>query len=179
VPIESEVKLRIASPDAGRERLRQAGAMLVGARHLEDNQVYDDAALSLRGRGATLRLRRTVDGATFTYKGPRRMVEGVKTREERETRVADPDALHATLVALGFQAVFRYQKYRETWALGDTEVVVDETPIGCFLEVEGKVAAIHGVASALGFSPRDYLADSYVALFFASGGRGNMTFPRS
>jgi adenylate cyclase class 2 len=179
VSIEREVKLRIASPQAGRELLLGAGAALVGIRELEDNAVYDDAALTLRGGGATLRLRRTPSGATFTYKGPRLMVEGVKTREEQETSVGDPGALDATLQALGYRVVFRYEKYRETWSLGGAEVVVDETPIGCFLEIEGEVATIHGVASSLGFSPRDYLADSYVALFFASGGRGNMTFPRS
>lgn len=173
------MKLRIASPAAGHELLSREGASLVGPRHLEDNAVYDDAGFSLRSGGATLRLRRTPHGATFTYKGPRRLIEGVKTREEQETRVENPDALDATLRVLGFQVVFRYQKYRETWSLGGTEVVVDETPIGAFLEIEGEIAAIHAVAARLGFSPADYLAESYVALFFASGGRGNMTFEGS
>lgn len=177
VPIESEVKLRVASCEAARERLQRAGAQLVKARHFEDNHVYDDALFSLRGRGATLRLRRTPSVATLTYKGPRRMVEGVKTREERETAVGDAEATDALLSGLGFRPVFRYQKYREAWSLGDTEVVVDETPIGSFVEIEGEVAAVHGVASSLGFSPADYLAESYVALFFASGGTGDMVFP--
>ncbi len=174
--VESEIKLRVASGGAARELLTRAGAELVGPRHFEDNQVYDDAGFILRGRGATLRLRRTVNGATLTYKGARRMLEGIKTREERETGVGDPDAVEALLVALGFSVVFRYQKYRETWALGGAEVVVDETPIGTFIEVEGELPVIHAVALRLGFTPGDYLADSYVALFFAGGGSGDMTF---
>jgi adenylate cyclase, class 2 len=176
-PVESEVKLRVASPEAARAVLERAGARLETPRHFEDNNVYDDASLTLRGRGATLRLRRTLNGATLTFKGPRLLVEGVKTREERETSVSDAEAAHGLLAGLGFRPVFRYQKYREAWALGGTEVVVDETPIGTFMEIEGEVSAIHDVARSLGFSPRDYLADSYVALFFASGGTGDMVFP--
>jgi len=173
---ETEVKLRVASPEAARELLGRAGARLVGARHFEDNGLYDDAQASLVSRGATLRLRRTAVRATLTYKGPRRFVEGLKTREERETDVVDADETEAILRALGLAPRFRYQKYREVWALGDTEVVVDETPIGCFLEVEGEAAKIHGVASSLGFSPRDYIAESYPRLFLAAGGAGDMVF---
>jgi adenylate cyclase class 2 len=105
------------------------------------------------------------------------MVEGVKTREERETSVGDADTADALLQGLGFRAVFRYQKYREAWALGGTEVVVDETPIGSFMEIEGEIAAVRGVASSLGFVPGDYIAESYVALFFAAGRTGDMVFP--
>lgn len=174
--VESEVKLRVDSAAAAQELLARAGAALVAPRHLERNQVYDDARFGLRARGETLRLRRTPQGATLTFKGARRMIEGVKTREERESAVADPDAVEALLVALGFAVVFRYEKYRETWSVGATEVVVDETPIGTFIEVEGEVPAIHAVAGRLGFSPGEYLSESYVALFFASGGQGDMTF---
>lgn len=175
--LETEVKLRVASPETARALLGRCGARLVAARHFEDNWLFDDPEASLRSRGAMLRLRRTPARATLTYKGPKRLVEGLKTREERETQVADADETEAILRALGLAPGFRYQKYREVWQLGDTEVVIDETPIGCFLEIEGEAAAIHGVASSLGFSPRDYLSDSYMALFFASGGSGNMLFP--
>ncbi len=175
--VETEVKLRLASPEHARALLARFGASRVEARHFEDNQLFDDAAASLRARGATLRLRRTPARATLTYKGARRPSEGLKTREERETNVADADATQAILQGLGLSPVFRYQKYREVWRLGETEVVVDETPIGSFLEIEGEAAAIHSVASSLGFSPRDYLAESYPALFLAAGGSGDMVFP--
>ena len=57
-------------------------------------------------------------------------------------------------------------------------MVVDETPIGDFLEVEGEAEGIHRVAAELGFSRSEYVTDSYVALFFAAGGKGDMVFPR-
>jgi adenylate cyclase class 2 len=175
---ETEIKLRLAGPEAARAAVERLGAMRGRERHFEDNVLYDDAAASLRAGGSLLRLRRTHGVATLTYKGPRRIVEGVKVREERETRVEDPDALDAILRATGLRPTFRYQKYRETFAWRDLEIVIDETPIGTFLEIEGDLAGIHTAAAALGFGAQDYVSDSYAALFFASGGTGDMVFPR-
>lgn len=175
---ETEVKLRISGPDEARESLERLGAARVRERHFEDNLLYDDAAGSLRARGCLLRLRRTEGIATLTYKGPRRIVEGAKAREERETQVLDADALHAILAAVGLTRIFRYQKYRETFEWRGAEIVIDETPIGTFLEIEGDLESIHAAAEALGYGPKDYVSDSYAGLFFASGGRGDMVFPK-
>jgi adenylate cyclase class 2 len=56
------------------------------------------------------------------------------------------------------------------------EVVVDETPIGVFLEIEGGAAEIHAAAAALGHTRSDYILDSYPALFAATGRSGDMVF---
>jgi len=60
-PRESEVKLKVASAEAARERLRRAGAELVRERHFEDNVLFDDKAGSLRATGTVLRLRRKLE----------------------------------------------------------------------------------------------------------------------
>jgi adenylate cyclase class 2 len=112
----------------------------------------------------------------LTFKGPYRVDGGIKSREEIEAGSADGSALRAILNRLGFVPVFRYQKYREAFAWQGQEIVVDETPIGVFLEIEGDPAGIHAAATALGFGPSDYLTDSYAALFRASGGTGDMLF---
>ena len=174
---ETEIKLRVADVSAARDALARAGAALARARHLEDNVLYDDGYGSLRTAGTVLRLRTTPDGGVLTFKGPREDHDGLKSREERETGVADPEALRAILGRLGFRPLFRYQKYRETWRHRGQEIEVDETPIGAFLEIEGDVEGIHAVAKELGFSRADYVLESYVALFFAGGGRGDMVFP--
>jgi adenylate cyclase, class 2 len=174
--VESEIKLRVADAESARAALRRAGATLARPRHFEDNVLLDDPAGSLRARGALLRVRRVDENGVVTYKGPREIVEGVKSRPEIETALADPDAAESIFAALGYQPVFRYQKYREVYALDDVEVVVDETPIGTFLEVEGEIDAIHRAAVALGYGPADYVADSYATLFFAAGGQGDMVF---
>jgi adenylate cyclase class 2 len=105
-------------------------------------------------------------------------VEGVKSRPEVEVGVGDGALTRTLLELLGYQRVFRYQKYREVWRWRDVEIVLDETPVGPFLEIEGPVDTIHAAARALGRGPDEYIRESYVALFFAAGGQGDMVFPR-
>jgi adenylate cyclase class 2 len=175
---EKEIKLRVAGPEAARVAVARLGATLARPRHFEDNVLLDDARGSLRAAGSVLRLRRTPTGSVLTFKGPGQFGEGVKSREEVEAPVADADALQVVLERLGFRPVFRYQRYRETYAWRGQEIVIDETPIGTFLEIEGDVAGIEAAAAGLGYSRADYLTDSYVALFFAGGGRGDMVFSK-
>ena len=176
-PRETEVKLRLSSAEDARARLRRAGARLSRERHFEENVLFDDAAGTLRARGVVLRLRETPHGGVLTFKGPREIEGGVKSREERETEVGDADEARAILHGLGYRPQFRYQKHRETWTHRGQEIEVDETPIGAFLEIEGEADGIHAVAAELGFSPSDYVTESYVGLFFAGGGQGDMVFP--
>ena len=175
-PREIEVKLRVRERAVAREALRRAGAELIHARHFEDNVLLDDAMGSLRARGCVLRLRRTPEGGLLTFKGPRLVEAGVKSREEWQTPVADPRALDEILTRLGYRPTFRYQKYRESFRLHDQGVELDETPIGTFLEVEGDLQGIAAVAAELGYAAADYVGDSYVGLFLAAGGRGDMVF---
>jgi adenylate cyclase class 2 len=175
-PTETEVKLRLGSPEGAREVLARVGATLTRPRHFEDNLLFDDPAGSLQATGMVLRLRTTPHASVLTLKGPRRLEEGVKMREERETLVAEPDALRAILAKLGYRPVFRYQKYRESWTHRGQEVVIDETPIGTFLEIEGDSEGIRAVSAELGHDPSEYLSESYVDLFFAQGGQGDLVF---
>jgi adenylate cyclase class 2 len=175
--VETEIKLRVEAPEKARAVLRELGARLRRERHFEDNLLYDDERGALGVAGSMLRLRRTPAGGVLTFKGPKKVDGGIRSRPELETPVGDPDALHAILVGLGFRPAFRYQKYRETYEWEGQEIVIDETPIGTFLEIEGDRDGIARAATLLGFSPRDYMVESYVALFFAGGGKGDMVFP--
>ncbi len=175
--LEIEVKLRVASPEAARAALQRLGAEARAPRALEDNVSYDDAHGSLRAAGALLRLRETRGDTLLTFKGPRQVIEGAKSRDEHETRVASAAEMRAILAAAGYRPVFRYQKYREAWNWRSVEIVVDETPIGTFLEIEGDLPAIHEAAAALGYTANDYVSESYASLFLASGGAGDMVFP--
>lgn len=175
--VESEVKLRVRDPESARQLVRRLGAKLERGRHFEDNLLFDDALGTLRAAGSLLRIRRTGDVGVLAFKGPRDIVEGIKSRREVEAALPDPDALEAVLRALGYRSTFRYQKYREVYRWKGVEIVVDETPVGTFLEIEGAVDDVHRAAAALGYGPADYVADSYATLFFASGGSGDMVFP--
>jgi adenylate cyclase class 2 len=123
-----------------------------------------------------LRLRRAAGRAIVTYKGPRRIEDGVRAREELEFEVSDAGACARVLEALGYRPSYRYEKYREVYRHERVEIVIDELPIGCFLEIEGDSDAIHAAAAALGFGRGDYLTDSYADLHHAAGGSGDMLF---
>jgi adenylate cyclase class 2 len=174
---ETEVKLRVASPEDARALLHLIGAETRRGRHLEDNLLFDHPSLRLAEAGVVLRLRRTDREGWLTYKGPRHDHDGMKSRREIETTVGDPDRLQEILETLGFTPTFRYQKYRESYGWRGAEIEVDETPLGAFLEIEGPPAVIHEAAAALGRGPADYLSESYPGLWWAAGRTGDMLFP--
>jgi len=61
---------------------------------------------------------------------------------------------------------FRYEKFRAEWTDGKGNVVVDETPIGNFGEIEGSPRWIDATAKKLGVSRADYITKNYATLFF-------------
>ncbi len=174
--VETEIKLRMEDPGAARNRVEALGARLVRPRHLEDNLLMDDAHGTLAQSGKALRLRRAGGAAVLTFKGPRQGSSAMKSRPEIEVAIPDPDAFEAILGGLGYRKTFRYQKYRETYSWKDVEIVVDETPVGTYLEIEGPEGTIRAAAAALGCSPADFLTESYSSLFWAAGGTGDMVF---
>jgi len=112
----------------------------------------------------SLRVRVEPDRCFLTYKGepqPSRM----KLREELETGVENPLVLFALLERLGFTVCFRYEKYREEFALGDVVVAIDETPVGTFIELEGSDEGISRAAATLGYGPQQFIVASYRSLF--------------
>jgi adenylate cyclase, class 2 len=175
---EREIKLRVSGPEAAREAVARLGAMVSRGRHFEDNLLFDDVPGRLNAAGCVLRLRRRDPGpAVLTFKGEKRVVDGVRSRPETESEVADADAVQSILAGLGYEPRFRYQKFRESFVWRDAEVEIDETPIGTFVEIEGPIDTIHAAAEALGRGPKDYITESYVGLFLAQGGTGDMVFP--
>ena len=90
-----------------------------------------------------------------------------KVKEEFEIEASDCAALQRILEGLGYRVAWRYEKYRTTFERKDAagEIVLDETPIGDLLELEGDPAWIDRTAVELGFSPRDYITATYGALF--------------
>jgi len=162
--LEQEVKLRFDSADAARAAVIAIGATPLHGRRLQEDSLLDTTNEDLRRRRSALRVRRDGGRSLLTFKGPVQPA-AVKVREEIETIVADGTVLMRILGELGFHVWFRYQKYREEFALDDCIIAIDETPVGVFVEIEGGDRGIAAAAQALGRSPDDYVLESYRGLF--------------
>jgi adenylate cyclase class 2 len=162
--LEREVKLRFESVDTARAAVERTGATPLRGRRLQEDCLLDTADESLRRRRCALRVRMESGKTFLTFKGPVQ-VGTMKLREEIETVVGDGPVLLRLLEELGFHVWFRYQKYREEYAVDDVIVAIDETPVGTFVEIEGGDRGIAETAEALGRGPTDYLLDSYRGLF--------------
>jgi len=163
---EIEIKLRVADAAAARRLLRAAGLRVWRRRVFEDNFIFDTNKRKLRQAGTLLRVRQAAKKAVLTYKGP--SVPGKhKSRPELEIEISDAPTAMRILEALGFRCVFRYQKFRTEYKnRGSAGVItLDETPIGCYLEIEGPPKWIDRMAHRLGFRESDYLTASYGRLY--------------
>ena len=135
-------------------------------RTLESNTLYDLPGQPLRKRGEVLRLRKYGDEWLLTHKAKGK-VGRHKARVETETKVADGGKLEKILLSLGYVPSFRYEKFRAEWSDGKGHVVVDETPIGFFGEIEGPARWIDRTARLLGIAQPSYITQSYIELFFS------------
>jgi adenylate cyclase class 2 len=220
--LEIEIKLRVTDVPALRIRLKQLGARVVTPRTYESNTLYDTPKKDLARCGQLIRIRAEQPSsptarktralptkALLTYKGPPpksgmtlrqandepRGKSRYKVREEIEIAVSDGEQMRRILGALGLCPLFRYEKFRTTYAIspgaGSTrrrqsaafgapatwsppeksvrrvKIEVDVTPIGTFLELEASPSSINRVARLLGYSQSDYISQTYGALYIA------------
>jgi adenylate cyclase, class 2 len=163
---ENEIKVAVTDLSAVEARLRCLGFQILHPRVFESNQIYDTAEAALRARGELLRIRQAGNRSIFTYKG-RATITRHKEREELEVSIGDPQNLGTILERLGYIPRFRYEKYRTEWFIGDDEgiVMLDETPVGNFMELEGPPDWIDRTATLLGYAESDYLSLSYARLY--------------
>ena len=158
---ENEIKLAFPSRETAVLRLLAAGARPVHARAFEDNVLFDLVDRPLTKSGRLLRLR-SFDGASLlTFKGPVAGEHRHKVKVEHETVVADPEAMRSILLGLGFEVVYRYQKYRAIYRLQAVEAAIDETSLGTFVELEGAPDDVDRAAAALGAAPSDFIRATY------------------
>lgn len=163
MPIEVEKKYRLTGTQREEvlRRLPEIGAERQGE-DFEVNTLY--AGGTLDEARSVLRLRRVGKRATLTYKERFPTSSAVKQQREDETLIDDPQALESILVALGFTSAMVYEKRRETWMLGRTEIVVDELPFGLFMEIEGAEKDILAAENKLAIGDLEAEHDTYPQL---------------
>jgi hypothetical protein len=171
-PVETEIKLRTDGPDAARA-VTALGRARSGAG--TSKTTCSTTMRRLRSTPRTGPAPAPADGRDRHPQGAAPERDGHQGPAGDRDRGLDGDAFHAILTALG-TARSSATSHRETYRWREVEIVIDETPIGTYLEIEGPVDVIHEAARALGRGPADYIGDSYAALFLASGGIGDMVF---
>ncbi len=167
--VEIEIKLRLTGElKEIRKTLLRRGFKVRARRSHEFNILFDNRKRGLRKNGKLLRVLRAGPQQVLTFKGPS-TPSRYKERWEIETHLRDSEALEAIFAHIGYHPVFHYEKFRTEYAQhsGTGKVLLDETPIGNFLELEGSPAWIDRTARLLGFRRRDYINRSYGYLYLA------------
>jgi adenylate cyclase, class 2 len=171
---EIELKFPLPDPEALQTRLPTLGFGLVTPRTFEHNTLYDTPNRDLRARREILRIRQYGSLCTVTHKRLPNQEDPVDTtrykiRIETETVVAEGEALAEIFQQLGYSPAFVYEKYRTEWSCATGSVighlVIDETPIGNYVELEGPTAWIDQTLVDLNIDPATCLTDSYGKLF--------------
>jgi adenylate cyclase class 2 len=172
---EIELKFPVADPQALQARLPNLGFHLVTSRTYEHNTLFDTPARDLRAKRQILRLREYGGIHTLTHKriddASNSDISRYKIRIETETTVADPHALAEIFRQIGYTPAFIYEKYRTEYSIFDTptnttpHLVIDETPIGTYAELEGPTDWIDRTLTQLNVDLSTCIIDSYGKLF--------------
>ncbi|TET99875.1 MAG: class IV adenylate cyclase [Anaerolineales bacterium] len=160
--MEIEVKFYLRHLEVIRKRLIAHGVRLKTDRLLEHNLRFDTPGQELASKKHVLRLRQD-SRATLTFKRPLGQVE---TREEFEVEIDDFESGRKILEALGYTVTAIYEKYRETYQIDSVQVMLDELPFGCFVEIEGpSIESIRQLSDQLGLPWERRVQASYLELF--------------
>jgi adenylate cyclase, class 2 len=163
MPIEIEKKYRLTRKlrQAIERRLQELGTTSRPI-EFEVNTLYRGGRLS-EGNCA-LRLRRVNGQAILTFKQRFPTRSPIKRQQEEETAVADADATHAILTALGFVPGLVYEKRRRCWDVGKAKLVIDELPFGLFMEIEASEKEIKRVEKLLALEDVPAVMETYPSL---------------
>ena len=171
---EIELKFPVADPQALQAQLPHLGFHLDTPRTFEHNTLFDTPNRDLRAKTQILRLREYGGIHILTHKridDANADTSRYKIRIETETAVSDPHALAEVFAQLGYTPAFIYEKYRTEWSIFDPatnttpHLVIDETPIGTYAELEGPTDWIDRTLADLDVDPATSLTDSYGKLF--------------
>ena len=163
---EIEVKFKIPSTQEILKKIHALGAVCDQNEQFERNLRWDDADETLTKTNQVLRLRDNGGVSVLTYKAEKPNDKEIAEREEIETVVSDFEKTKLILERLGYQIDFIYEKYRSIYTLNDTQLFVDHTPIGDYVEIEGPDAeAIRKSAELLGLDWNHRISKGYRNLF--------------
>ena len=170
---EIELKFPVANLPLLQRRLQELGFQVDTPRTFEQNTLHDTPDRQLKARGDLLRVRHYGERSIVTHKrhpDDEDLSSPYKIRIETESEVEDGTALGDIFTRLGYAPVFRYEKYRTEYSDPSepgAHMVIDETPIGIYAELEGPTHWIDRTLAGLNVDHRTCLTESYGKLFLA------------
>ncbi len=153
--MQTEIEAKFIDIDINemRQRLERVGAVLEQPMRDMRRALIEEPQHA--AEHSFIRIRDEGDQVTLTYK---RHAENdaarIDSAREIETTVGDFDATIAIFEASGWHFKTYQESRRETWKLGDVEIVIDEWPwIQPYIEIEAQSSdEVQNVAELLGFS---------------------------
>ncbi len=170
MPREVELKSVVHDEEGCRRRVEDAGGRVVFEGRLEDRR-YDTKDRRLTTSDELLRLRTysgdAYTGATLEWKGPTRVEDGYKVREEIVANTTDPSALAGILERLGYSVIGEIDREVVQYAFDRATVRFERYPrMDALVEVEGLPDDIERAIGALGM-PREGFSAERLPVFVA------------
>ncbi len=163
-PVEIEVKFYLSRPDSIRDHLLSLGAICLG-KFFETNICFENMEKTFKRQDILLRLRKD-NKARLTFKSPPDDLDkDFKIYRELEVEVDDFETCQSILKNLGFHPEQTYEKWRETFTLDNTKLLIDTTPCGVFLEIEGQKPIIPAMANRLKLRWAERILLNYLEIF--------------
>jgi predicted adenylyl cyclase CyaB len=155
---EIEIKFKIESIEKLREKLKENGAQFRG-KAFQKTFRFDTHEKKLEKMNKFLRVR-TGFKKTLTLK-EKIEDKNFKKRKETELEIEDPKKMTSILKKLGFTKILIMEKNREKWFFKKTEIVIDELPMGKFIEIEGSEDSIEKVIKILNLDSKKRILGTY------------------
>lgn len=146
-----------------RSKLESIGAILI--QPMRDMQRVTIDTPDLKKKDAFVRIRNEGDKTTITYKQFNSLtIDGVK---EIEVTVSDFDDAVALFKEAGLVYGSLQESRRETWKLGEVEIVIDEWPwLNPYIEIEGpSEELVVSTSEKLGFNWTDAIFGDVMAAY--------------
>ena len=161
---EIEVKFLDVNFDDVRKKLADLGAVCTHPMRMMRRSLIEEPHHS--AVHGFIRIRDEGDKITMTYK-QRDDEFAMHGTKEIEVEVSDFDATVKLLEAAGWPPITYQESKRETWKLGDTEIVLDEWPwIPPYIEVEApSEQLVRETTEKLGFSWNDKVIGSIDVIY--------------
>lgn len=177
--MEIEVKFYISKDDLNciRSNIKILGGVYVSNK-FETNIIFEDMHNTLVPKNAVLRLRHGGKN-TLTYKEPSgrgKTSQKFKVSREIEVEVNDFDKTMLILNKLGFKKFMKYERIRESFRFGKSTILIDQTPFGFFLEIEGGKKDILAIVKNLQLDWKKRIKESYIRIFADLIRKGNISF---